>query len=137
MDGVDQSIFFDLVSKERIDVKSSMFRVQSRGKLDSTACGAVTVFTFTKTQDANEHSVAWTYDANGTYQAYWDGVQEASGSSPCSDVSNPAASDDIFFIAGATNFSGAEIFDIDRVMFSDDIMTSSQVADIDGNCSAF
>ena len=108
-----------------------------RGKLDTTACGAVTVFSFTKTQDANEHSVAWSYDQAGIYRSYWDGVQQGTGASPCSDISNPAAAGDIFMIAGATNFGGVEIFDIDRVMFTNDLVSSSQIATIDGNCSSF
>jgi hypothetical protein len=107
------------------------------GNLNTTACGSVTVFSFTKTKDTSEHSVAWTYDANGNWVSYWDGAQQSTGAAPCSNLSGPAAVDDVWQIAGTTDFGGNECFNIDRVFFADDVAPASQILDIHTNCGSF
>ena len=118
-----------------VDPNGSLFTI--RGQLNTTACGAVTVTTFTKTQDTSEHSVAWTYDQAGSWATYWDGAPQGSGAAPCANLSGPASAGDIFIITGAANFAGAEVFNIDRVFYANDIMTATQVANAHGNCSLF
>ncbi len=118
-----------------VAVSGSNFVVS--GKILSTGCGSVTVFSFTKPKNTTEHSVAWTYDANGDYHAYYDGVEQSTGASPCSDIANPSAITDILRIAGNTNFDGTEVLDVDRPMFSSDIAPASQILDIHTTCSSF
>lgn len=105
--------------------------------LDTTACGFQIVTDVSKAKDTVEHSIAWTYDQAGSWALYWDGSQVGSGAAPCADISGPATVNDIFHIVGSTDFGGVEVFNIDRVMYANDVMLAAQILDIHNNCAHF
>lgn len=119
----------------RVVPGSTLFTVT--GNISTTACGTIVDFTFTKTKDTSEHSLAWTYDQAGLSKAYWDGVEEYSAAASCSDISAPTSVTDRFSIEGATNYGGVEVFNIDRVLFAPAVAPASQILDIHQNCSSF
>ena len=107
------------------------------GLIDTDACGFQIVFDYDIASDANEHSMAWTYDTGNVWSAYWDGVAVLSGAPTCLDLSAPTSPDDVFLMCGTTQFVGTEMFDLDRVMYSNQVVPSTQIALIHGDCGQF
>jgi hypothetical protein len=105
------------------------------GIIDSDA--GFSDFTASPVADLNEHSVAWTYDKTGIQNLYYDGVLVNTGASPGLSVAGGEAVDDIFMIAGSSQFTGVEEYNLDRVIYTNAIMPSSQILDIHTNCSSF
>lgn len=105
--------------------------------VDNLTCGFTIVHSLpVEVKTTTEHSIAWTYDQDGQSLLYWDGNLTDSTLAPCDDVSQATAGD-IFQIAGATQFDGVEVFDIDRVMFANDVLPAAQILDIHQNCTHF
>ena len=106
-------------------------------RINTTACGASLVTFHSFAKNAVEHSVAWTYNQAGTHELYFDGSLVTSGAAPCSDISGPALASDIFTVQGNTLFDGTDIFNVDRVFYSDDVMTATQISNAHSNCASF
>lgn len=105
--------------------------------LDTTACGFQIVADQFIPKDTNEHSWAWTYDQAGLWKLYVDGAQVDGGAAVCADISGPATAGDIYAAVGNIAFDGTEVFNMDRLMYSNGIAPASQIASIHGDCMAF
>jgi hypothetical protein len=82
-------------------------------------------------EDGVEHSIAWTFDGDGSSIVYFDGVAVEMLPSPSVDLSTPAAPGDVFRISG-TNLPSTG-FDVDEVWFANEVLDAARILDIHTN----
>jgi hypothetical protein len=105
--------------------------------VSTTLGGTVTPVEYLPVADSSEHSVAWTYDVtNSVTRLYYDGVEVDSAATPIADLGTDGAATDRFVIKGSDT-PGLECFYIDRVMFSNEIVSADSIAEIHASCDAF
>lgn len=125
--GVDERAWLEV---EANTPDTSSMRIMA--KLNTTACGAVTVHSYDMPKDTSWHSVAWTYDEAGDSVLYLDGAEVDSDTAPCSDISGPVDAGQVFTVWGS-HTPGLEIFYVDNGAYSDEIVPAAQVQDIHDN----
>lgn len=106
--------------------------MQVRAKLNTTACGAITVHTYDLTKDTNEHSYAWTYNQAGNSVLYVDGTAVNTVAAPCADISGPSAATDKFTVWGS-HTPGVEIYYTDNEGYSKEELSAAQMLDYHQN----
>ena len=124
-----------------LEVSKSGSSIFAYGRYDTTACGtgSTGAITLQLTADTSEHSVAWTYNTAGNSVVYFDGVVKdtALASDLCTDFSSPASAGDRFSVMGNAFFDGTEQTNIDRVFYTNDVMTATQILNAHNDCSSF
>lgn len=118
--------------RQYINVTASGSLIGITAVLDTTACGFQIQHVWDIAEDTDEHSVWWTYDADGQSRLYVDGVEVDVFSALCSDISEPADTSDSFSIWGSTT-PGIEVFYVDEAGYSDGILAAGVIADFHAN----
>lgn len=82
-------------------------------------------------ENTSEHSVAWTYDADGNSVIYVDGSEvETEASFPIGPL-DPATTEDKFSIQGTHVPSTG--FDVDEAWYANEVLDAAAIADIHAN----